>query len=83
MPRKFSAGTNVGTSKESNPRKAQIMSVDENVLHEKVRLARMLNTERKLLKLKCSRNFYRLLKMSAILTLKYLPMLPTIFVSIV
>ena len=48
VPRKFSASTNVGTSKESNPRETQIVRIDEHVLHENVRIARVLNAERKM-----------------------------------
>ena len=43
VPRKFGAGMNVGMGKESNPRQTQIVSIDENILDENVRLTRVLN----------------------------------------
>ena len=53
VPRKFGACTNLRTSEDCNPRKTQILGIDEYVLNESVWLARMLNVERKLLKLTC------------------------------
>ena len=57
VPRKFRAGKNVGTGKESNPREMQILSIDENILRESVWLTRVLNAKLKLLKLNCQRQF--------------------------
>ena len=60
VPRKFGASMNEGTSKESDPRETQIVCIHENVLHEKVRTARVLNLKENCFKLTCERNSYRI-----------------------